>query len=112
MVQVYVSQLRKAFRGNSNGAEIVTRGQGYELRLGSGEVDARRFERLIADGEPREALSLWRGPPLPAQDNGRAVRWDIRPASLAKHACDVAGRRLSRAERSEFLPGREYAPAC
>ena len=64
MVQVYVSQLRKAFRGNGNGAEIVTRGHGYELRLGGGEVDARRFARLIADGEPREALALWRGPPL------------------------------------------------
>jgi WD40 repeat protein/DNA-binding SARP family transcriptional activator len=64
MVQVYVSQLRKAFRGNGNGAEIVTRGHGYELRLGGGEVDAHRFERLIADGEPREALALWRGPPL------------------------------------------------
>ena len=44
---------------------------------------------------------------IAAQDNGRAVRWDIRPASLAKHACDVAGRRLSRAEWEEFLPGRD-----
>jgi WD40 repeat protein/DNA-binding SARP family transcriptional activator len=65
MVQVYVSQLRKAFRnGGGNGAEILTRVHGYELRLGDGEVDARRFERLLADGEPRRALALWRGPPL------------------------------------------------
>ena len=64
MVQIYVSQLRKAFKGNGNGAEIVTRGHGYELRLGEGEVDARRFERLVAEGAPREALALWRGPPL------------------------------------------------
>ena len=64
MVQVYVSQLRKAFRANGNGAEIVTRRHGYELRLGGGEVDALRFERLLADGTPREALALWRGPPL------------------------------------------------
>ena len=64
MVQIYVSQLRKAFRGSGNGAEIVTRGHGYELRLGAGEVDARRFERLVAEGAPREALALWRGPPL------------------------------------------------
>jgi WD40 repeat protein len=49
---------------------------------------------------------------IAAQDNGRAVRWDIRPASLAKHACDVAGRRLTRAEWNEFLPGRDYDPAC
>ncbi|MGZ8648841.1 MAG: nSTAND1 domain-containing NTPase, partial [Solirubrobacteraceae bacterium] len=45
-------------------------------------------------------------------ENGRAYRWDIRPASLVRQACDVAGRRLTRAEWDEFLPGREYQPAC
>jgi DNA-binding SARP family transcriptional activator len=64
MVQGYVSQLRKVLVGSGNGAEIVTRGRGYELRLGEGEVDVRRFERLLAEGAPREALTLWRGPPL------------------------------------------------
>ena len=49
---------------------------------------------------------------IAAQANGRAYRWDIRPASLARHACDVAGRRLTRAEWEEFLPGRDYDPAC
>jgi DNA-binding SARP family transcriptional activator/tetratricopeptide (TPR) repeat protein len=64
LVQIYVSQLRKALAAGGDGAEIVTRGRGYELRLGSGDVDARRFERLIAQAAPREALALWRGPPL------------------------------------------------
>jgi WD40 repeat protein/DNA-binding SARP family transcriptional activator len=64
MVQVYVSQLRKALAGSGNGAEIVTRGRSYELRLGSGDLDVRRFERLVAEGAPRAALALWRGPPL------------------------------------------------
>jgi len=64
MVQVYVSQLRKALAGSGNGAEIVTRGRSYELRLGSGDLDVRRFERLVAAGAPRAALALWRGPPL------------------------------------------------
>ncbi len=64
MVQVYVSQLRKTLAATGDGAEIVTRGRGYELRLGTGDVDARRFERLVAEGAPREALALWRGPPL------------------------------------------------
>jgi hypothetical protein len=40
---------------------IVTRGRGYELRLADGEVDVRRFERLLAEGAAREALALWRG---------------------------------------------------
>ena len=64
LVQVYVSQLRKALAASGDGAEIVTRGRGYELRLGTGDVDARRFERLVAEGAPRDALALWRGPPL------------------------------------------------
>jgi DNA-binding SARP family transcriptional activator len=64
MVQVYVSQLRKALAAGGDGAEILTRAHGYELRLGPGEVDVRRFERLVAAGAPREALTLWRGPAL------------------------------------------------
>ena len=64
MVQLYVSQLRKALADGGNGAEIVTRGRGYELRLGDGELDARRFEQLVAAGAARDALSLWRGAPL------------------------------------------------
>ena len=44
--------------------------------------------------------------------SGRAYVWDIRPASLVRQACRVAGRRLTRAEWAEFLPGRKYDPAC
>jgi predicted ATPase/DNA-binding SARP family transcriptional activator len=64
LIQVYVSQLRKALAASADGAEIVTRRHGYELRVGAGTVDAERFERLLARGAPREALKLWRGPPL------------------------------------------------
>src|SRR5262245_30205123 len=53
MVQLCVSQLRKALPNGTAGAQIITRGRGYELRLDHGELDARRFERLIADGRPR-----------------------------------------------------------
>src|SRR3954470_6540123 len=76
MVQGYVSHIRKAFATTGNGAEIVTRGRSYELRLGDGgELDVRRFERLVAPrpppceppvpaGPPRGALALWGAPPL------------------------------------------------
>ena len=43
---------------------------------------------------------------------GLAHAWNIRPDSWARQAWAVAGRRLSRAEFSEALPGRDYAPAC
>jgi WD40 repeat protein len=47
-----------------------------------------------------------------AMDPTRGLRWDIRTAAWARQACRVAGRRLSRAEWAEFLPERDYAPAC
>jgi YVTN family beta-propeller protein len=62
MVQLYVSHLRRLLDGT--GAEIVTHGRGYELRLTDGEVDAIRFERLLEQGRAREALALWRGEAL------------------------------------------------
>jgi DNA-binding SARP family transcriptional activator len=58
LVQVYVSQLRKALAAAGNGSRIVTRGHGYLLRLGPEDVDARRFERLVAQGAGREALAI------------------------------------------------------
>jgi DNA-binding SARP family transcriptional activator len=71
-IQVYVSRLRAAF-GDARSV-LETRGSGYVLRVGAGELDLQEFELLLARsrGEPpaqraatlRAALSLWRGPPL------------------------------------------------
>jgi len=47
-----------------------------------------------------------------ASDTGRAYLWDLQPGSLVDMACRVAGRRLTRAEWKQFLPGRDYSPAC
>jgi YVTN family beta-propeller protein len=59
MVQLYVSQLRRLLGGND--ATIVTHGRDYELRLPADAVDVARFERLMDESRPREALALWRG---------------------------------------------------
>jgi WD40 repeat protein len=45
-------------------------------------------------------------------ENGQGYSWDVRPSSWARHACEVAGRALTRAEWTEALPGRDYEPAC
>jgi len=45
-------------------------------------------------------------------DAGRAYRWDVRPRSWARHACAVAGRRLTPTEWESALPERDYNPAC
>lgn len=59
-LQVYVSQLRKALGTD----RLQTRAPGYLVALEEDELDLARFQRLAAAGNPREALSLWRGPPL------------------------------------------------
>ena len=60
-LQVYVSQLRKVL-----GKErLQTKQRGYLLRIEPDELDLSRFERLQAEGNLQQALSLWRGPPLP-----------------------------------------------
>ena len=73
-LQGHVSALRRVLGADT----IVTRGSGYELRVGAGQLDRARFEdlrerglRALVDGRAdeatgafREALGLWRGAPL------------------------------------------------
>jgi DNA-binding SARP family transcriptional activator len=69
-LQNLVSQLRKLLGPDV----LVTRPPGYMLRIDREQVDAGRFERLIAEArqaEPaeraaklQEGLALWKGPPL------------------------------------------------
>jgi DNA-binding SARP family transcriptional activator len=70
-LQYHVSQLRKTLGSNE---AIVTREPGYLIRVTPDELDLRRFERLVEEARRsppelaarrlREALALWRGPPL------------------------------------------------
>jgi DNA-binding SARP family transcriptional activator len=69
-LQNAISQLRKTLGADT----LETRAPGYALRVEKEAVDAYRFEQLLNDArgvEPgrraellREALQLWRGPPL------------------------------------------------
>jgi DNA-binding SARP family transcriptional activator len=77
MVQIYVSQLRKAL-GLARNELLLTKPPGYVLELDLEQLDAARFERLVRDAAAdraaggteaaarklREALALWRGPAL------------------------------------------------
>jgi DNA-binding SARP family transcriptional activator/streptogramin lyase len=74
VLQTYIFQLRRALGAGL----IATRPPGYLLAIDEGSVDAGRFRhmaaragRLVTMGQPeqadplyREALALWRGPPL------------------------------------------------
>ena len=75
-LHVHVSRLRKTL-GAGDGP-LLTRPNGYMVRVEPNELDLERFERLaregstaLAAGDPeraaerlREGLRLWRGPPL------------------------------------------------
>jgi DNA-binding SARP family transcriptional activator len=70
-LQFHVSQLRKAIAPSE---AIVTQEPGYLIRLEPDELDLLRFERLVAEAQQarpelaarllRDALGVWRGPPL------------------------------------------------
>ena len=75
-LRVRISQLRRVL--GAAGELLVTRTPGYAMALAPDQLDLRRFERLVAAGDRalrqrdpaqavkslREALALWRGPPL------------------------------------------------
>ena len=77
VLQNHISQLRRALE-DREGRRLLTRGRGYLLHVEEGELDLDRFERLVDTGSGalasdrpaeaadslREALALWRGPPL------------------------------------------------
>jgi len=77
-IQIYVSNLRKAFEGLGEPGLLSTRSPGYRLDASAESIDVRQFEaqvregtRKLRDGDPdagaadlRDALRLWRGPAL------------------------------------------------
>src|SRR3954469_24685427 len=84
-IQVQISRLRRALEGerphgpNGAGSSVVlTRPHSYLIRVEPEQLDLQRFERLLEEGTKalaaegplaaeaklREALELWRGPPL------------------------------------------------
>ncbi len=96
---------------------------GRTLATGSTDGSIRLFDLRTqrALGAPLPALPNRPAEPVFSADGaalfvvtdaGRAYRWDVRPSAWARHACAVAGRRLSRTEWEDALSGREYAPAC
>lgn len=77
-MKVYVGRLRRLLSPNAGPAAVASRGGGYSLAIDPEQVDLHRFNRLAERGSDalaagdvegaaallREALALWRGPPL------------------------------------------------
>ena len=105
-----VSRLRHRLNADGVPQPIVTAGDGYQLVIAPGALDAHRFERWVAEagqaaevGDParavvrlQSALALWRGPAL-AGLPGRIIAnasaaWDerLRAAREAYCECELA----------------------
>jgi DNA-binding SARP family transcriptional activator/DNA-binding beta-propeller fold protein YncE len=105
ILQNAVSHLRKQL----GDGRLLTRDPGYLLQLGPDELDADRFERLAQDGQPGEALALWRGTPLVElqdelfADNARR-RLDDRHAATLEDRIDHD---LQAGHNTELIPELE-----
>jgi DNA-binding SARP family transcriptional activator len=81
-LQTLVSRARRSL----GGAETVEQSAaGYRLAVVPDDVDALRFQRLVADGAIEEALALWRGPALAdvTEDLGRIEQPRLEELRLA-----------------------------
>lgn len=83
-IRSYISRLRSVL---GPAAPIATAGSGYSLRAAADSVDARRFERLVREGQEalargyahraaerlRAALALWQGQPFSGAGDAAAL---------------------------------------
>jgi hypothetical protein len=88
------------------------------------ETPAHRHVRALSASSSYGPPLL--GPPLPlgsavvvarlvrvtAFQDGPVLLWDVDPTSWPSRACALAGRRLTKQEWNDFLPGRPYKPSC
>ncbi|NUW31272.1 tetratricopeptide repeat protein [Nonomuraea sp. SMC257] len=63
-IHASITAIRKVLRGAGAGELLETRAGGYVAQPRPGQVDAHAFTDLVAAGELREALALWRGEAL------------------------------------------------
>jgi DNA-binding SARP family transcriptional activator/Tfp pilus assembly protein PilF len=78
-----ISSLRRLFASHGDADAISTRGQGYVIQVGNGQLDSQRFDELAAAARAardaghldqavagyRDALRLWRGAALEGIDS-------------------------------------------
>jgi predicted ATPase/DNA-binding SARP family transcriptional activator len=105
-LQTLVSRARRVLGG---AAVVEQSAAGYRLAVAPDDVDALRFERLVAEGAVAEALSLWRGPALadagdfagPSARRLEELRLEATVTFLAREL--DAGRAAARAGELEAL---------
>ena len=121
-LHAHIARLRRLLAAGEDGSMLGTDGRGYILRVDDDQLDAERFQSLVATAREerrsgrtaaagqrlREALDLWRGPvldgvPLEGAEGERAELEGLRLAALEERI-DVD---LSLGAAAEVLPELE-----
>ena len=98
-----------------DGRTLVSAGSDGQIRLWDHREPPVRSARRCPDprtSTPSRSSRLTARTSTPIFRDGSGYRWDVRERAWERKACSIAGRRLTRAEWHEALPGRAYAPAC
>ena len=76
----------------------------------------------VVEAPPKSSINLASRPAIALSSDGRqlfvlrdsgdAERWEVDPDAWSEYACRVAGRELTRAEWSEFVPDQDYRRVC
>ncbi|HEY6067866.1 MAG TPA: BTAD domain-containing putative transcriptional regulator [Gaiellaceae bacterium] len=106
ILQNAVSHLRKQL----GEGRLLTREPGYQLQLDPDELDANRFQHLAQQGQPHQALALWRGTPLVELQDERFAD-DARRQLDDHHANTLEDRidnDLENGKNSELIPELEH----
>jgi DNA-binding SARP family transcriptional activator/DNA-binding beta-propeller fold protein YncE len=106
ILQNAVSHLRKQL----GEGRLLTREPGYQLQLHADELDADRFQHLARQGQPHQALALWRGTPLVELQDERFAD-DARRQLEDHHANTLEDRidhDLQNGKTSELIPELEH----
>jgi len=82
-LQIHVTHLRKVLSKE----RVLTKAPGYLVRVERGELDLERFRDLQEQGKLREAMALWRGPPLADFQYERFAQPEIARLEELRLAC-------------------------
>ncbi len=98
---------------SGDGASLVTGGTDGTAKVidaGSQAVtetfvgEPNQWLSAVSTADARRVIEIYQ--------DGQGFDWSSDPEDWATRACAEAGRTLTRAEWTQYLPGRPYAPAC
>ena len=86
-LRVYISRLRRVLGGHA--AALVTQAPGYRLNITDDQLDAARFERLVATADAQLTAGRAEAAANAERATAQAIWFEIKRATINMHAGDV-----------------------